>query len=67
MLPAEKLSAKYSIPQVEKKKEIIEKVQTNEFWDKVTIIERGAICSLISEISIVSRLSHDDEALKNST
>lgn len=35
---AEKLSAKYSIPQVEKKKEIIEKVQTNEFWDKVTII-----------------------------
>ena len=40
---AEKLSAKYSIPQVEKKKEIIEKVQTNEFWDKVTIIELDTV------------------------
>ena len=29
--------------QVEKKKEIIEKVQTNEFWDKVTIIELDTV------------------------
>ena len=36
---AEQLSAKYSIPQVEKQRDIIEKVQTAEFWDGVTIIE----------------------------
>ena len=36
---AELLSQKYSIPQVEKQKAIIEKVQTTDFWDGATIIE----------------------------
>ena len=36
---AEQLSAKYFIPQVEAKRAIIEKVQSQEFWDDVTIIE----------------------------
>ena len=32
---AEKLSAKYSIPEVKKQKDIIEKVQTTDFWDEM--------------------------------
>ena len=36
---AEQLSAKYSIPQVENQKDIIEEVQTSEFWDKATIMD----------------------------
>lgn len=48
---AEHLSAKYSIPQVEKQRDIIEKVQTAEFWDNVTVIEletvRNALRSLL--------------------
>ena len=48
---AERLSAKYSVPQVKKEKDIIEKVQTPDFWDGVTIIEletvRNAMRSLL--------------------
>lgn len=36
---AEQLSAKYTIPQVAAQKATIEKVQTTEFWDSVTILE----------------------------
>lgn len=35
---AEKLSAKYSIPEVKKQKNIIEKVQTTDFWDGADIM-----------------------------
>lgn len=48
---AERLSAKYSVPQVKKEKDIIEKVLTPDFWDGVTIIEletvRNAMRSLL--------------------
>lgn len=40
---AEMLSTKYSIPQVEAQKNIIERVQTQEFWDDVTILELEAV------------------------
>ena len=40
---AEQLSAKYSIPQVASQKEMIEKVQTNEFWENATIIELDTV------------------------
>lgn len=40
---AEQLSAKYSIPQVEKQREIIESVQTPEFWEDVTIMELDTV------------------------
>ena len=36
---AELLSAKYSIPQVDAQRSVIERVQTQEFWDDITIIE----------------------------
>lgn len=56
---AEQLSAKYSIPQVEKQKDIIEKVQTAEFWDNVTIIEletvRNAMRSLLQYLDKIRR------------
>ena len=56
---AELLSAKYSIPQVEKQKDIIEKVQTTEFWDGVTIIEletvRNAMRSLLQYLDKIRR------------
>lgn len=40
---AERLSAKYSIPQVEKQREIIERVQLPEFWEDVTIMELDTV------------------------
>lgn len=40
---AEQLSAKYSIPQVERQKEIIERVQLPEFWEEVTIMELDTV------------------------
>lgn len=56
---AEQLSAKYSIPQVEKQRDIIEKVQTTEFWDSVTIIEletvRNAMRSLLQYLDKIRR------------
>lgn len=56
---AEQLSTKYSIPQVEKQKNIIEKVQTTEFWDSVTIIEletvRNAMRSLLQYLDKIRR------------
>ena len=56
---AEQLSAKYSIPQVEKQRDIIEKVQTTEFWDSVTIIEletvRNAMRGLLQYLDKIRR------------
>lgn len=56
---AEQLSAKYSIPQVEKQRDIIEKVQTAEFWDNVTVIEletvRNALRSLLQYLDKIRR------------
>lgn len=40
---AELLSAKYSIPQVNEQRMMIEHVQTQEFWDNVTIIEMDTV------------------------
>lgn len=40
---AEQLSAKYSIPQVEKQREIIERVQLPEFWEDVAIMELDTV------------------------
>lgn len=40
---AERLAAKYSIPQVAAQKEIIEKVQQTEFWDNTTILELDSV------------------------
>ncbi|MBQ9135847.1 MAG: DEAD/DEAH box helicase family protein [Lachnospiraceae bacterium] len=40
---AERLSAKYSVPQVAAQKEIIERVQLPEFWDDVTILELDTV------------------------
>lgn len=36
---AEQLSAKYSVPEVKKQRDIIEKVQTADFWDGADIME----------------------------
>lgn len=48
------LTEKYSIPQVKAQKAVIEKVQTQEFWDSATILEleqvRDALRSLIQYI-----------------
>lgn len=56
---AEQLSAKYSIPQVEKQKDIIEKVQTTEFWDGATVIEletvRNAMRGLLQYLDKIRR------------
>lgn len=56
---AEQLSAKYSIPQVEEQRDIIEKVQTAEFWDHATIIEletvRSAMRSLLQYLDKIRR------------
>ena len=40
---AEMLSKMYNIPEVKRQKEIIERVQTQEFWDDVTIIELNSV------------------------
>ena len=47
---AELLSAKYSIPQVAKQKDIIERVQTQEFWDAVSIIELDTVRVALREL-----------------
>lgn len=56
---AEQLSAKYSIPQVEKQRDMIERVQTTEFWDHVTIMEletvRNAMRSLLQYLDKIRR------------
>lgn len=56
---AEQLSEKFSIPQVEKQRDIIEKVQTAEFWDNVTVIEletvRNALRSLLQYLDKIRR------------
>ena len=48
---AEQLSAKYSVPEVKKQRDIIEKVQTTDFWDGADIMEletvRTAMRSLL--------------------
>ncbi len=40
---AEHLSSKYSVPQVAAQKEMIERVQTQEFWENVTILELDSV------------------------
>ncbi|MCR4903224.1 MAG: DEAD/DEAH box helicase, partial [Butyrivibrio sp.] len=56
---AEILQGKYSIPQVAAQKEIIEKVQTQDFWDNATIIEldqvREAMRGLLQYIDKIKR------------
>lgn len=56
---AELLSAKYSIPQVFAQKEIIEQVQTQEFWNETTIIEletvRLAMRGLLQYLDKITR------------
>lgn len=47
---AELLSAKYSIPQVVAQKEIIERVQTQEFWDDATILELDVVRVAMREL-----------------
>ena len=56
---AEQLMRKYSIPEVEKQRDIIEKVQTKEFWDDTTIMDletvRKALRSLLQYLDRVRR------------
>ena len=56
---AEQLMRKYSIPEVEKQRDIIEKVQTKEFWDDTTIMDletvRKALRSLLQYLDKVRR------------
>ncbi len=53
------LSEKYSIPQVKAQQDVIEKVQTQEFWDGTTIIEleqvRDALRGLIQYIDKIKQ------------
>lgn len=57
---AEALSKKYTIPKVKEQKYIIEKVQTNEFWEDVDILElesvREALRDLIQYIDRINRI-----------
>lgn len=56
---AEQLSEKFSIPQVEKQRDIIEKVQTAEFWDNATVMElesvRNAMRGLLQYLDKICR------------
>lgn len=56
---AEQLSAKFSIPQVEKQRDIIEKVQTADFWDNATVMEleyvRNAMRGLLQYLDKIRR------------
>ena len=56
---ANALSTKYSIPQVKAQKPIIEKVQTQDFWDETTIIEldsvRKALRGLLQYLDKIKR------------
>ena len=60
MNTAELLSAKYTIPQVNAQKEILEKVQTAEFWSNVTILEinqvREAMRDLLQYLDKVRKI-----------
>lgn len=47
---AEQLSTKYSIPQVEAHKDIIERVQTQDFWDDVTVLEMDTVRLALREL-----------------
>lgn len=47
---AERLSAKYSIPQVAAQKEVIEKVQQTQFWDHTTILELDTVRAAIRDL-----------------
>ncbi len=44
------LAGKYSIPQVAAKKEIIEKVQTQEFWDNATLTDIEQVREALREL-----------------
>ncbi len=47
---AEDLSNLYNIPQVKEQKYIIEKVQTDEFWENVTVFELEAVREALREL-----------------
>ena len=47
---AEQLSTKYSIPQVEAHRDIIERVQTQDFWDDVTVLEMDTVRLALREL-----------------
>lgn len=59
---AEALSLKYTIPQVAAQKDIIEKVQEQEFWDNVSVVElnavREAMRNLIQYLDRIVRKIH---------
>lgn len=59
---AEALSRKYTIPQVAAQKDIIEKVQSQEFWDNVSVVElntvREAMRNLIQYLDRIVRKIH---------
>ena len=56
---AKALSTKYSIPQVKEQKAVIEKVQTQDFWNETTIIEidtvREALRGLLQYLDKIKR------------
>lgn len=47
---AEELSNLYNIPQVKEQKYIIEKVQTDEFWENVTVFELEAVREALRDL-----------------
>ena len=47
---AELLSGKYSIPQVEAQRKVIERVQTKEFWDNVNILELDFVRTALRDL-----------------
>lgn len=54
---AEELSKLYNIPQVKEQKYIIEKLQTDEFWENVTVFELEAVREALRElIRLIERI-----------
>ena len=47
---AEQLSDKFSVPQVEAKRQVIEAVQTQEFWDNVNIFELDSVRTALRDL-----------------
>ena len=47
---AERLSAKYSIPKVKAQKDIIEQVQTTEFWEKAGIVDLECVRTALRDL-----------------
>ncbi|MCM1388295.1 MAG: DEAD/DEAH box helicase family protein [Bacillus sp. (in: Bacteria)] len=47
---AQRLSAKYAIPQVAEQREVIERVQRAEFWEQATIMELDTVRTAMREL-----------------